>query len=112
MPNIPLTYSKADGTKDGTLVLKLTGPMTLSTVHVLQEEMRELKPQLLIFDLTDSPYMDSAGLGVLMNYYVSAQKNGRRIALTGVNPRIAMLLEVTRVNTLLPVFPDAAAAEA
>jgi anti-anti-sigma factor len=67
---------------------------------------------LLILDLTDSPYMDSAGLGLLMNYYVSAEKNGRKLLLAGANERIQALLQMTRVNLILRNYPTAAEAEA
>jgi anti-anti-sigma factor len=56
--------------------------------------------------------MDSAGLGMLINYYASTEKNGRRVALAGVNYRIEALLDMVHVKDLLRVFPTVAAAEA
>jgi anti-anti-sigma factor len=54
---------------------------------------------VLILDMTESPYMDSAGLGLLMNYYVSAEKNGRKLLLAGTNQRIQALLQMTRCTS-------------
>ena len=107
-----LTYTSAAGQRDGTIIVKLTGPLTLSTLFPLQEEFRIIKPQVLILDLSDSSYMDSAGLGLVMNYYVSAQKNGRQLFLAGVNERISALLQLTKVHKILAVFPTAEDAEA
>jgi anti-sigma B factor antagonist len=45
--------------------------------------------------------MDSAGLGVVMNYFVSAQDNGRKLLLVGVNDRVRALLEMTKVDSVL-----------
>jgi len=71
-----------------------------------------MTPKVLIVDLSDSPYMDSAGLGLLMNYYVSAQNHGRKILLACVNERIQALLELTKVDGILKGYPTVEAAEA
>ena len=65
------------------------------------------KPKLLIVDLTESPYMDSAGLGSLMNGYVHAQKAGRRLVLAGANERVKALLELTKVDLILKNYATA-----
>jgi anti-sigma B factor antagonist len=111
MRDEPLQYTTTDGTRPGTVIVKLTGPLTLSNLFTFQSELKSIQPPLTIFDLSDSEYMDSAGLGVLINFYVSAEKNGRKMALAGVNQRIDALLEMTHVKTLLRVFPTVEAAE-
>ncbi len=60
----PLIHTYAAGKKDGTTILKLTGPLTLSTIFGFQSEFRTHTPQVMVVDLSDSPYMDSAGLGL------------------------------------------------
>ena len=55
--------------------------------------------------------MDSSGMGAIINYYVSAQKNGRKLILAGVNERIYALLELTNTTKLLKVVPTVAEAE-
>jgi anti-sigma B factor antagonist len=107
-----MTYRISEGSKEDTMVVKLSGPLVLSNLFALQDELRTMKHRVTIFDLSESDYMDSAGLGVLVNFYVSAEKNGRRMALTGVNQRIEALLDMTHVKTLLRVFPTVEAAEA
>ncbi len=77
----------------------------------LQDELRRTTPQVLIMDLSGTPYMDSAGLGLVMNYYVSAQNHGRRLLLAGVNERVLSLLEMTKVHTVLTSFPTVEQAE-
>jgi anti-anti-sigma factor len=108
----PLTHSFRDGKSEGTTVLKLVGPLTLSTIFGFQNEFRAKTPQVMIVDLSESPYMDSAGLGLLMNYYVSAEAHGRKLLLAGVNERIAALIQMTRVDKVLKSFPTVDAAEA
>ena len=112
MPDDSLTYSSAAGQLEGTTILKIEGPLKLTTMFTFQVEFRAMNPKVLIVDLSDSPYMDSAGLGVLMNYYVAAQADGRRILLACVNERIASLLELTKVDGILKSYPTVEAAEA
>ena len=78
----------------------------------LQAEMRTLKPACLIMDLTSVPYMDSAGLGVIMNYFVSAQSGGRKCFVAGVSDRIRALLEMTKVDVVLRLCDTVDAAQA
>jgi len=106
------SYSIANGAKDDTLILHLTGPFTLGNIFQIQSELRTLKPAVLIMNLEDVPFMDSAGLGVIMNYYVSAQNHGRKFYLCGVNERVKALLELTKVDSVLHLSESVEAAEA
>ncbi len=70
-----------------------------------------MTPKVLILDMHEVPYMDSAGLGLIMNYYVAAADHGRRFLLAGVNERVKALFEMTRVQGVLTSFPTVEAAE-
>lgn len=94
------------------MVLKLVGPLTLSTMFGFQDEFRARTPKVMILDLSETTYMDSAGLGLIMNYYVSAEDHGRKLLLAGVNERVKALLEMTKVQGVLRSFPSVEAAEA
>ena len=50
--------------------------------------------------------MDSAGLGLLMNYYVSAEGHGRKLLLAGANERIVSLMQMTKVDKGVEELPD------
>jgi len=76
-----------------------------------QDKFRSMTPQVLILDFSETPYMDSAGLGLIMNYYVAAQDHGRKLLLAGVNERVAELFKMTRVEGVLTSFPTVEAAE-
>jgi anti-sigma B factor antagonist len=77
-----------------------------------QNEFRANTPQVMIVDLSESPYMDSAGLGLLMNYYVSAEGHGRKLLLVAANERITAVMQMTKVDKILKNFPTVDAAEA
>src|SRR6202142_2694072 len=111
MSDNALTYSYAKGSKEGTVVLKLAGPLTLTNMFAFQGEFRATKPPCLIIDMADVPYMDSAGLGLLTNYFVAAQDDNRKFLLACVSERILSLLQMTKVDQVLRLYPTVEAAE-
>jgi anti-sigma B factor antagonist len=88
-------------------VLTLSGPLVAGNASVFQNAMRREDPaDTVILDLSDVPYMDSAGLGVLVTAYVSRQKSGRKMVLSGINPRVQRLFDITRVAGLFLIFSN------
>jgi anti-anti-sigma factor len=107
-----MTFTHRPGSRDGIEILSLSGPFTLGNMFQLQRALQELRPPYLIFDISQVPYMDSAGLGLLVNFYVAAQKNGRKMAVVGTTHRIMALFEMTKVDSLLKLYPSVEDAEA
>jgi len=91
-------------------VLRLRGPLTTENLPPFQNAVRRDDSAVLFLDLTDVPYIGSAGLGSLVSAYISLNKAGRRVILTGVNARVLKLFEITRVEQLFLMFPDVHAA--
>ncbi len=112
MPDAPLTSVAKAGECEGTIILRLTGPLTQANLFSFQSEFRSMCPPVLIVEFADLTYMDSAGPGLMMNGCVSAERDGRRFLLAAVSDRVMALLRLTKVDTVLPLFPTAHAAEA
>jgi anti-sigma B factor antagonist len=93
-------------------VLRLTGPLTLSTLFDFQEASRRDLSRSIILDLSKVPYMDSAGLGCVISVFTSCQRNQRGFGMIGVPDRIVTLFKVAQVDGLLPSFASEEAAEA
>jgi len=102
---------RSQGKMPGTIIFRLAGPFTardmyssLSPIAVRNTfESEEGTPHVLhIIDLTDVPYIDSAGLGMIVSHYVRCQGRDVRLVLAGVNPRVIQLLEMTKVDGFLP----------
>lgn len=106
-----MTFTQRPGSRDGIEILSLSGPFTLGNMFQLQRVLQQTKPPYLIFDITQVPYMDSAGLGLLVNFYVAAQKGGRRMAVVGATQRIMALFEMTKVDSLLKLYSTVEDAE-
>jgi len=100
MNSEPLIIEYSD---DG--VLRLKGPLTTENCPPFLNAMRRQGWGTMILDLTDVPYIDSAGLGSLVSAYVSSHKAGRRVVLSGVNQRVLKLFEITKVEPLFLIFP-------
>lgn len=111
MPQDPLAIEDLVGPKDGQRTLRLTGPITLSNLFEFQAKVRANKSTILILDLTNVPYMDSAGIGALVGAYVTHQKDGRKLLLVGVSDRIHNALKVTHVEQFFQFFPTLADAQ-
>jgi anti-sigma B factor antagonist len=111
MSDAAMTFTQRPGSRDGIEILSLSGPFTLGNMFQFQRALQDMKPPYLIFDIAQVPYMDSAGLGLLVNFYVAAQKNGRKMAVVGVTHRIMTLFELTKVDSLLKVYPTVEDAE-
>jgi len=84
----------------GICTIKLTGPLLLSNLFEFQTLLRRQKSHGVVIDLSEVPYIDSAGIGVLVNGMVSCKNNGRTLVLTGVAERVMNVLKMTRVDQL------------
>src|SRR6266566_1004028 len=86
-------------------VLTLNGPLTATNAPAFQNAMRRQEPaETVILDLSEVPYIDSAGLGLLVTARVSRQKSGRKMVLSGINQRVQRLFDITRVAGLFLIF--------
>jgi anti-sigma B factor antagonist len=87
------------GVQNQKRVLKLSGPLTISTLFEFQNLVRSNAGTGLVLDFTSVPYIDSAGVGALVGAYVRHQKEGHSLTLAGVNDRVRGTLKVTQVET-------------
>ena len=113
---LPLTFEREVDEGPGTVVFRFSGPFTARTVFECQSpdavsKMFDLQlmlpsgepPAVNIFDLTDVPYMDSSGLGMVVRHYVRCQDKGVRFVAAGVNPRVLELFKLTNVDAVIPI---------
>lgn len=99
-----LTVERYAGVADDQRILLLHGPLTMETSTHFERAVRNESADTMILDFTDVPYIDSVGLGALVTTYVSHQKSGRCLVLTGVKPRVRKILEITNVQKFFMTF--------
>jgi len=90
----------------GTTVLRLHGPLLLGNFFPLQTMVRSDNSPLLIVDVADMPYIDSAGIGCLVGAHVSRENSGRKLIIVGANDRLITSLKVTKVEQLFTLAPS------
>ena len=109
----PLTLDRREGKNSDTKIFVLTGPLTLRNLFEFQNELRSTQPpSFTIIDLTGVPYMDSAGMGLIMNHFVRCQTRGAKLIVSGANSRVMDLFKVTKVDKILPLAATVEEAEA
>jgi len=92
----------------GASLLRLHGPLLLGNFFAFQSMVRADAADLLLLDLSDVPYIDSAGIGCLVGAQVSRDNSGRRLVLVGTTERVRTSLGVTKVEQ---IFTYAASVE-
>jgi anti-anti-sigma factor len=105
------TIQEIKGVREGQQLLKLSGALTMTTLFGFRDAIQATTAPLLILDLTDVPYIDSAAVGLLVNAHVSCVSRGRRLVLVGLVERVRTLLAATCVDRVLAVFPTLQEAE-
>jgi anti-sigma B factor antagonist len=94
----------------GVVVARFTGALTLGTsLHAVDTQLQKVirdGAARVVLDLTEVPYMDSAGLGVLVQASGIARQQGGDLRLCGVSQRVAELITMTRTDALLPMDTD------
>lgn len=117
------SIEREEGKAPGTVIFRLSGPLTardrygsltpqaLSNMLEFQSTPDERLPVLNIFDLTDVPYMDSTGLGMVMTHHTRCAAKGIRLVVAGASQRVQQLFEMTKVDTVLNIAGTVAEAD-
>ena len=109
----PLVIERKEGKAPGTVIVSLAGPVTLRNLFDLQSQLRAGDmPRTSILDLSGVPYMDSAGMGAIINYYTHCQNKGVKLIVAAVSPRVMELFKMTRVDKIISFSPSVEEAEA
>jgi len=88
----------------GACILQVLGPLTLKNVFEFQSTARKESERPMIIDLTETPYMDSAGLGAVLGVFASCQRTQRGFAVAGASGRVRTLLQVAKADHIISVF--------
>src|SRR5262245_19499837 len=93
--------------RPGVVILEPRGRITVETEHDLREAVRrqiDAGRTHLVLDLTCVPYIDSCGLGRIVQGYVSARNVGGDLKLMNVTGRNRQLLTVTRLLFVFEIY--------
>ena len=107
----------AERTLGAVTVIDVDGPITSAEGDTdrLGDKVRSLLQQgrtQLIANLAKVSYMDSAGLGELVQAYTTVARQGGSMKLVGVTTRLNDLLVITKLATVFESYDSEAAAVA
>src|ERR1700746_3036180 len=94
-------------------VLPLKGEIDLHvspSVTASLNAMIEKKPRRLVVDLSEVTYIDSAGLAALIEAMQKVEGYGGKFLLAGLQETVRSIFEISRLDQVFQIFPDADAA--
>ncbi|HVP10161.1 MAG TPA: STAS domain-containing protein [Phycisphaerae bacterium] len=90
---------------DGTLVV-LSGDVDLHhspALHAALVEVAGNRPKRLMIDLSEVPYMDSSGVGTLVEVFRRVTAYKGKMVLFGLNPRVRSVFEITKLDRFFTI---------
>src|SRR5215470_10908615 len=88
----------------GTNITRLDGKLTLETVHNFITTMRADTTPRLVLDMSGVSFLDSAGVGALVQIFVHRRAQNRGFALAGLPKQSDAVLTVAGLRKLLPIY--------
>ena len=95
-------------------VIAIIGRITIGEgSSALRERVRELVAQnqtKILLNLGEVPYIDSSGIGELVQAYSTVTKGGGQFKLSNLTKRVQDLLKISRHDMLFDIHQEEAAA--
>lgn len=95
------------------LIFDVKGDLDAKSASVLKERINEKisdGKSLILINLSDVPYMDSAGLGVLVSGLKNANRLSGDLRIWGLQEEVKSIFELTRLNKVFQIFEDESSA--
>jgi anti-sigma B factor antagonist len=102
-----LMLETQESPQPGLKIIVLNGSLTLETVAGFNQTLREETSPVLLLNMAKLEWLDSAGVGALVQLLVRRAKGKAALALSGLSPRNHGVLDVAHVLNLFSVFPTA-----
>lgn len=99
----------------GVVVVGVDGQLIVGNRHDLKQKVLdaiEVGDRKVLIDFTDTGYIDSSGLGVLVSLSKKLREVDGELRLAGLNDDLRTLFELTKLDTLFKITdtPDEALA--
>lgn len=95
--------------KGKVLVFDIKGDLDAKSATVLKDRINEKITEgkaMILINLTEVPYMDSAGLGVLVSGLKNANRLSGDLRIWGLQDEVKSIFELTRLNKVFQIFED------
>jgi anti-sigma B factor antagonist len=105
-----LDLEKLPASNGSHLVTRLSGKLSLETVHNFIQTLRPEPAAHLVLDMSGVSFLDSAGVGALVSLFVHRRNLGKSFAIAGLTQQGMAVLQVAGLVKLLPNFSTVEAA--
>ena len=111
-----LQVNSRSATMDGhppVAIVELSGsidPSTLETLESAMDRCAAEKKHRVVFDLKDIHYINSTGMGMLVQFSDACREAGGGLALARVQPKVLLVIEMLGLQELFHIVADEAAA--
>jgi len=108
LPFFPMQPAKLEIAKisssNGIVVAQLTGKLSLETVSGFLQELRPIADDRLVLNMSGVSFLDSAGVGALVQLFVHRKGKSQKFALAALTPQGVAVMQVSGLVKLLPTF--------
>jgi anti-sigma B factor antagonist len=87
-------------------IVSMQGRITIDSADQMRRRLANAlrtHPALVAVDLSDVPYMDTAGLATLIEAMRTARQQGTRLILSGIQQQPGYLLKVTDLDHVFEI---------
>lgn len=98
-----MTATERTGKTTEVVRIDVQGEVNFQSAPELRARLHTLlaqRPSCLHVDLSKVPYMDSAGVAVLVEALQTQRRRGLRLELSGLQSRVRSLFEIARLQSL------------
>jgi len=99
-----LELEKLAGSDGDRLILGLKGPLSVETVPNFIQTVRPERAAHLILEMSGVSFLDSAGVGALVQLFVHRRNKGQTFALAGLTHQGSAIIQVAGLRKLLPTY--------
>jgi anti-sigma B factor antagonist len=104
MQPVHLELAKLPESNGNQIVIRLEGKLSLETVHNFIQTLRPETAVHLILDMNGVSFLDSAGVGALVQIFVHRRSHGQTFTLTGLTKQGNAVIQVAGLSKLLPIY--------
>ena len=96
------------------VLLEISGRITLGRecqdVEWAVEGLIRDSQKKVVFDLSELNYVDSSGIGIIVMCCGKMRAAGGEVRLASLQPRVAEVMKITKLDQIMHFYPTAAAA--
>ncbi len=95
--------------ENGIAFLKFDGEVIFDNSNQLKEEAKKIlskkeETKSLVIDLSQVPYLDSSGVGVILSLFKFMKNRGGSLAVANPNDKIRRVFDVTKITEIIPAY--------